>query len=153
MGKLANHLSRQIGQAVGEIIVGHLCNKYKYTHISKGNRERENWPTVCAIKSGRWLGKSLSENCILSIDTRKYLKATMNEELGQPPVLSNRAGGWENHCQTPVYWVQVHAHFRRQLGMGKLVNHLCSQIGQVAGEIIIGHLCTKYMYMQITKGN
>ncbi|KAI5344034.1 hypothetical protein L3X38_011911 [Prunus dulcis] len=124
-----------------------------YTQIPQGNWEQGNWPNNYSVKSDRWLGKSLSDKCVLSTGTRKYLKATRNGEFGQPHVQSNPTGGWGKHCRTPVYWVQVHTHFRRQLGMGKLANHLCSQIGQVAGEIIVGHLCTKYMYTQITKGN
>ncbi|CAL9018957.1 unnamed protein product [Prunus brigantina] len=37
--------------------------------------------------------------------------------------------------------------------MRKLINHPCSQIGQVVGEFIVGHLCTTYRYTQICKGN
>ncbi|KAH0972874.1 hypothetical protein GBA52_025030 [Prunus armeniaca] len=44
-------------------------------------------------KSSMWLGKSLSDTCVLSTGTRKYLKPTVNGETGQPPVQSNRAGG------------------------------------------------------------
>ncbi|KAI5316991.1 hypothetical protein L3X38_036698 [Prunus dulcis] len=73
----------------------HCCTriKYRYTRISKGTWERRNWPTTCAVKSGRWLGKSLSDTCALSICARNYLKAIGNEENDQPPLQSNRAGG------------------------------------------------------------
>ncbi|CAL8168601.1 unnamed protein product [Prunus armeniaca] len=99
----------------GEIIVVHLCTKHGYMQISKGNKERGNWPTTYAIKSGRykqiykgkWLGKSWSNNCVLSTGTNKYLKATGNEEIGQPPVQSNQAGGWGNHGQTTNYALSI----------------------------------------------
>ncbi|KAI5317010.1 hypothetical protein L3X38_036717 [Prunus dulcis] len=69
--------------------------------ISKGNRERGNGQTTCGVKSGRWLRKSLSDNYILSTGTCKYLKANGNRKTGQPPVHSNRAGGWGNHGRIP----------------------------------------------------
>ncbi|CAL8168621.1 unnamed protein product [Prunus armeniaca] len=56
MEKLADHLCSQIEHVAGEIFVGHLCTKYRYTQISKANCERGNWPTTCAVKSCRWLG-------------------------------------------------------------------------------------------------
>ncbi|CAL2256373.1 unnamed protein product [Prunus armeniaca] len=68
--------NREIGQPpvhsnrTGEILVEHLCTRHRYTQISKGNWERGNKPTTCAVKS----------------DTRKYPKATGNRETGQPPV-------------------------------------------------------------------
>ncbi|KAH0987764.1 hypothetical protein GBA52_014941 [Prunus armeniaca] len=62
MGKLANHLCCQIEQVAREIIVGHLCTNYRYTQIRKGIQERGNLQTTCAVKSGRWLEKSLSDN-------------------------------------------------------------------------------------------
>ncbi|CAL8168610.1 unnamed protein product [Prunus armeniaca] len=37
--------------------------------ISKADWERGNWPTTYAVKSGRWLGKSRSDNCVLSTST------------------------------------------------------------------------------------
>ncbi|CAL9024627.1 unnamed protein product [Prunus brigantina] len=55
---MAKRLCRHIGQVVEEILVRQLCTKHRYMQISKGNWERGNWPTTCAIKSGRWLGKS-----------------------------------------------------------------------------------------------
>ncbi|KAH0972875.1 hypothetical protein GBA52_025031 [Prunus armeniaca] len=70
-----------------------------YTKIFHGNREQGNWPTTCAIKSARLLGKSLSDACVLSTSTRKYLKPTVNGETGQPPVQSYRAGGEANHAR------------------------------------------------------
>ncbi|CAL8153455.1 unnamed protein product [Prunus armeniaca] len=147
-GKLAKHLCIQIGQVAGKIIVGHLCTKYRYTQISKGNWEQGNRATTYAFKSGWWLGKSLLDTCVLSIGTCKYPKATGNKEIGQPLVQSYRASGFGNRCRTTNYVLST-----GQLGTGKLANHLCNQIGQVAGEIIIGHQCTKYRYTQISKGN
>ncbi|KAI5344043.1 hypothetical protein L3X38_011920 [Prunus dulcis] len=97
----------------GEIIIGQLCTEHRYTKTFKGSQERGTWPTTCAVTSSKWLEKSLSDTCALSTSTRKFQKATGNEETGQP---------------------------------------LCSQIRQVAWEIIVEHLCTKYMYTQITKG-
>ncbi|KAH0972800.1 hypothetical protein GBA52_024956 [Prunus armeniaca] len=91
--KLANHLCSQIGQVGGEIIVGHLLTKCRYTQISKADWEREKWPTTRAVISSKWLGKSLSDTSVLSADTRKYLKATGNGKTDQPLVQSNRAGG------------------------------------------------------------
>ena len=81
---------------------GNPCRtpKYKYRQISKDNWERGNWPTTCAVKSDRWLGKSLSDTCVLSTSTRKFQKTTGNRETGQPPVQSNRVGGLGNHCRT-----------------------------------------------------
>ncbi|CAL8168620.1 unnamed protein product [Prunus armeniaca] len=38
------------------------CVLDMYTKIFKGNQERGNWPTTCAVKSSLWLGKSCSEN-------------------------------------------------------------------------------------------
>ncbi|CAL8168143.1 unnamed protein product [Prunus armeniaca] len=126
----------------GEILVGQLCTEQRFTQISKGNWERGNWPTTCAIKSGRWLSKSLSDNCEMSTGTRKHQKATGNEEAGQPPVQSNQAGtqkylkatgygeigqppvqsnwasGLGNHCRMPVYEAEV------------------------AREMLVGQLCT-----------
>ncbi|KAI5335410.1 hypothetical protein L3X38_025543 [Prunus dulcis] len=81
-------------------MVGQLCTKHRFEKISKANREWGNWPTTCAIKSGRWLGKSLSDTRVLSTGTRKYLKAIRNGETSEPPVQSNRAGGWGNHGRT-----------------------------------------------------
>ncbi|CAL2271234.1 unnamed protein product [Prunus armeniaca] len=118
-GKLVNHLCIQIEQVAGEILVGQLCTKHSYTQISKGNWERRNWPTLYvvksgnweqgngqttrAVKSGWWLGKSWLDNCVLSIGTRKYLKEIGNEETGQPPMHSNRAGSWGNLDWKTVY--------------------------------------------------
>ncbi|KAI5344014.1 hypothetical protein L3X38_011891 [Prunus dulcis] len=73
-----------------------------YMQISKVNWEWGNTPTTSAVKMGTWLAKSLLENCALSTGTSKYPKATRNGETGQPPVPSNRASGWRNHCWTPV---------------------------------------------------
>ncbi|KAI5317457.1 hypothetical protein L3X38_037164 [Prunus dulcis] len=95
--KLATHLCSKIGQVKGEIMVEQLCTKHKYTKISKGNKERGNWLTTYAVKSGRWLGKSLSDTCVLSTGTQKYFKATWNGEIGQPTMQSNQAGGWGNY--------------------------------------------------------
>ncbi|CAL8168618.1 unnamed protein product [Prunus armeniaca] len=92
-------------QVAGEIIVGHLRTMCRYTQISKAKCKRGKWPTTCAIISGRCLGKSLSDTSVLSVDTRKYLKVAGNGEIGPPPAKSNRVGGWENHCRTPVYQV------------------------------------------------
>ncbi|KAH0987765.1 hypothetical protein GBA52_014942 [Prunus armeniaca] len=109
----------------GEIIVGHLCTKYKYTQIylkatgngktgqppvqsnRSGNREGGNWSTTCAVKSGKWLGKSCSNTCVLSTGTQIYLKATANGKIRQPPVQSYRAGGWGNHCRTTNYDLSI----------------------------------------------
>ncbi|CAL2256374.1 unnamed protein product [Prunus armeniaca] len=88
-----------------------------YMKIFKGNWERGNWPTTCAVKLGKWLGKSWSGNYVLSTGTLNNLKATGKWEGGQPPVHSNQAGlgngetgqpsvqsnwagGFGNHCQT-----------------------------------------------------
>ncbi|KAI5316994.1 hypothetical protein L3X38_036701 [Prunus dulcis] len=102
-GKLANHLCSQIRQVAGEIIVGYLRTKHRCTQISKGNWEWGNWPTTCAVKSVRRHGKSLSNTSVLNTGTQNYLKATGNAKTGQPPMLSNRAGGWGNHCGTTDY--------------------------------------------------
>ncbi|KAH0987762.1 hypothetical protein GBA52_014939 [Prunus armeniaca] len=119
----------------------HLRTKYRYTNISQGNRERENSATTCAVISDRWLGKSLSDTCVLTTGTRKYVKASKNEETCKPPVQSNRAGGWRNHCRTTNYDLGISIQkYLKATGTRKLFNHLCSQIGQVAWEIIIGEL-------------
>ncbi|CAL8168617.1 unnamed protein product [Prunus armeniaca] len=76
-----------------EITVGHLRTKYRYTQISRGKWKWGNWQTTHAVKSGRWLGKSLSDTYLLTTDARKYLKATGNGENGQPLLQSNRGGG------------------------------------------------------------
>ncbi|CAB4316406.1 unnamed protein product [Prunus armeniaca] len=47
----------QIGQMARKILVGQLCTKHRYEQIFEGNRERGNWPTTYAVKSGRWLLK------------------------------------------------------------------------------------------------
>ncbi|KAH0972872.1 hypothetical protein GBA52_025028 [Prunus armeniaca] len=107
----------------------HMCTK-----IFKGNWEWVNWRTTFAVKSARWSRKSLPDTCVLSTGTCKYIKPTVNGETSEPPVQSSRASGW-------------------QLGTGKLARHLQSQIGQVAGKIIVGHLCTKYRYTQIRKAD
>ncbi|KAI5344031.1 hypothetical protein L3X38_011908 [Prunus dulcis] len=74
-------------------MVGQLCTKHRYTQISKGNWERGNWATTCAVKSGKWLKNCCSTaNCVLSTGTRKSLKAIGNGETSQPPVQSNQAG-------------------------------------------------------------
>ncbi|CAL2256368.1 unnamed protein product [Prunus armeniaca] len=88
--ELPNHLCSQIGQVAGEIIVGQLCSKHRCTKIFKGNQEWGNWSTTCVVKSGRWLGKSLSDTCVLSTGTRNYVKATENGKTSQPPWQSNR---------------------------------------------------------------
>ncbi|KAH0987763.1 hypothetical protein GBA52_014940 [Prunus armeniaca] len=47
---------------LGKSLSGHLCTNYRYTQIRKGIQERGNLQTTCAVKSGRWLEKSLSDN-------------------------------------------------------------------------------------------
>ncbi|CAL8168144.1 unnamed protein product [Prunus armeniaca] len=151
------------------------------------------------------MGKSWSDNGVLSTSTGKHLKATRtgklanhlymgtskgnkNGEIGQPPVQSNHAVGWGNLGRTtaigngetgqrPVQsnpgggWNRSCKHLKatrtRTLG-----NHLCSHIGQVVGEmlvgqqctrhsqigqmarkILVGQLCTKHRYEQIFEGN
>ncbi|CAL2256369.1 unnamed protein product [Prunus armeniaca] len=93
--KLVNHLCSQIGQVAREIIVGHLCTKYKYTQIYlKATRNgKTGQPPVQSNRAGGWGNHCRTTNSDLSIGTRKYLKATENEETSQPPVQSNRAGG------------------------------------------------------------
>ncbi|CAL8168619.1 unnamed protein product [Prunus armeniaca] len=101
------------------------CALHMYTKIFKDNWEWGNWPTTGAVKSGKWLGKlanhlcsyigqvareiMLGELAMYCTCTRKYLKATGNEETGQPPVHSNQPSGRGNLCRTLVYYVQVHA--------------------------------------------
>ncbi|CAL9025035.1 unnamed protein product [Prunus brigantina] len=100
--------------------------KHRYTKMFKGNWEQGNWPTTCVVRSGKWLWKSLQLGTgklanhlgskigqvageimvgqLTVIGTQKYLKATGKGETGQPPIQppmhSNRASGWGNHCQT-----------------------------------------------------
>ena len=62
------------------------CTTHRYTKIFKRNWERGNWPTTCTVKSGRRLGKSLSDTCVLSIGACKYLEGTWSREIGQQPV-------------------------------------------------------------------
>ncbi|CAL8168145.1 unnamed protein product [Prunus armeniaca] len=102
LGKSWSDNYSQIGQVAGEIFAGQLCTENNYMQISKANWERGNWPTTCAFKSGKWLGKSLLGTCVVSIGTSRYRKATGNWEIGQPPVQSNRAGGWGNVGRTIV---------------------------------------------------
>ncbi|CAL2271218.1 unnamed protein product [Prunus armeniaca] len=92
----------------GEMIVGQLCTKHRYTQIFKADCERGNWPTICAVKSGSWQGKSLSDTYVPSTGTRKYLKPTTNEETGQPPVQSYRAGGWGNHARRTSHVLHIY---------------------------------------------
>ena len=86
MGKQPNYMCSQIGQVAGEIIVGKLCTKYRYTQISEGNWERGNWTTTCAVKSGKRLAKSLLDTYVISTSTRTYQKASGKGKTGQPPV-------------------------------------------------------------------
>ncbi|CAL8168624.1 unnamed protein product [Prunus armeniaca] len=111
-GKVANHLRSHIKQVAREIIIGYLCIKYKYTQIAKGNWKRGNWSTTCAIKSGKWMGKSLSDTCTKYRYTQ-ISKADCERE------------NWPTTCAVIS---------GRQLGMGKLANDLCSQIGQPTGN-------------------
>ncbi|CAL2271213.1 unnamed protein product [Prunus armeniaca] len=80
-GKLAIHLcsthkylkpivNRETGQLPMQsnragglgIFARHLCNKYRYTQISKANCEQGNLPATSSVITGRWMGKSCSKN-------------------------------------------------------------------------------------------
>ncbi|CAL2256377.1 unnamed protein product [Prunus armeniaca] len=62
---------------------------------------------------GRWMRRSWSDNCILSTGTYKHRKVTGNGETSQPPVQSNRVGGWGNHGWTPVLSSGTCKHLKR----------------------------------------
>ncbi|CAB4316696.1 unnamed protein product [Prunus armeniaca] len=64
------------------------CALHMYTKIFKDNWEWGNWPTTGTVKSGKWLGKSISDTCVLITSTSKYLKPTVNGETCQPPAQS-----------------------------------------------------------------
>ncbi|CAL2256375.1 unnamed protein product [Prunus armeniaca] len=125
-----------------------------------GQQGTGNWPTTCAFKLGKWLGKPWSNNCVQSTSTRKYLMASWKGETGQLLAQSNQADVLGNHGRTTncvlstgtrkylkatvngetgqslVQSNRAGTCIKRQLGMGELANHLCSQIGQVAVEIM-----------------
>ncbi|CAL2271221.1 unnamed protein product [Prunus armeniaca] len=132
-GKLANHLCGQIGQVARN---------------------------------------SLTDTCVLSTGTRKHLKPTANGKLANNLCSHNRQVAWEVMGNWPKTCAVKSGRYTqickvdwergkwpttceiipgRQLGTEKLAHHLHSQIGQVAGEIIVGHLCTNYKYTQTSK--
>ncbi|CAL8168142.1 unnamed protein product [Prunus armeniaca] len=134
----------------GEILVGELCTEHRYTQISNGNWEKGNWLTTCAVKSSKWLGKSLSDNCVLIIGTLKYLKATGNGEIGQPPMPSNRAGGYGNHCRTRVLSIGT-CRYLMARGNGEIGQRSVQSNRAGGEEILVEQLCVEHVSCKLLK--
>ena len=81
----------------------------------------------------------MSNNCVLNTVTHKYLQATGNEEIVKPPVQSCGADGRGTHGRATNYGVSTGTRkYFKTTGNG--------EIEQVALEIIVEQLCTKFRY-------
>ncbi|CAL8168599.1 unnamed protein product [Prunus armeniaca] len=87
MRKLANHVCTQIVQVDRQILARHLYSKHRYMQRFEGNWEQENW-----LISGKWVGKSLSDNSTLST-TCKHQKVP-GEEGNWPTTCADMSGRW-----------------------------------------------------------